>query len=68
MSSIVITNSRIEKKKMFLQSVPMFFKELVWKTGEADELQLSWGDFYDTINFTEMKWNFFFLENYKAYL
>ena len=46
----------------------MFFKELVWKTGEADELQLSWGDFYDTINFTEMKWNFFFLENYKAYL
>ena len=42
---------------MFLQSVPMFFKELVWKTGEADELQLSWGHFYDTINFTEMKWN-----------
>ena len=25
------------------------------KNGEADELQLRWGNFYDTINFTEMK-------------
>ena len=32
------------------------------KNREADELQLSWGDFYDTVNFTEMHWNVFFLK------
>ena len=25
------------------------------KNGEAGELQLRWGNFYDTINFTKMK-------------
>ena len=55
----------LSKKKMFQQSVSMFFKELVLKTGKADKLLLSWGNVNDTINFTEMKWNFFLLESYK---
>ena len=28
-------------------------KELVLKNGEADELQLKWGNVYDTINFAK---------------
>ena len=40
---------------MFLQSVSMFFKELVEKFGEAYEIKFRWGNFYDTINFTKMK-------------
>ena len=38
----LITNSR---KK--IQAVLMSFKELVYKNGEADELQLRKGNFYD---------------------
>ena len=30
-----------------MQSVLMFFKELVYRNGEADELQLRKGNFYD---------------------
>ena len=30
-----------------IQSVLMFFKELIYKNGEADELQLRKGNFYD---------------------
>ena len=43
------------KRRMFLQSVSMFFKELVKKFGEAYELKFRWGNFYDTINFTKTK-------------
>ena len=42
MAWIIITNSR---KK--IQYVLMFFKELVYKNGEADELQPRKGNFYD---------------------
>ena len=45
-----------KKKKVFTVCV-----ELVLKNGEADELQLKWGNVYDTINFTKTEWNFFLL-------
>ena len=60
MAWIVITDSR--KKKV--HSVLRFFKELVSKNGEADELQLRWGNLWHVVNFTKMKWNFFLLESY----
>ena len=44
----------LQKKKV--HSVLRFFKELVSKNGEADELQIRWGNLWHVVNFN-VKWN-----------